>query len=408
MTWGDPIFVDDLDAPTRAAPLTRVTSSRLNGQPGYREALLQHLVHTAPECLPVRSIDPAFFGLRAVCKELPLREDVGRYADNLLINPDGRLCLVECKLANNAEADRDVTAQLIDYAAALTRLDYAGLQERARQAMGRTTGDPLLETVLGDGADPDSGEDFIVGVERSLRTGEILLLIVGDRIRPNTQRLVELLQDRVNLGFTFGLIEMPVYATITGGYIVHPRVLMKTEIVRRTVFLAAGAGPEVLVQRVEGKEPAASLGEADFYASLAKVDPSFPAAVRSLLKRLTDIGCEVLLLRKFNVYLDDGLGGRVNVLSISAQGAVYAWAAASRDAQLGLPIGREYLARIANLLPDGALYGDDEHPGAWSVRIDGRPTLDLRMLLAHQDAWIASITRLRDQIVELQRKREII
>lgn len=406
MTWGDPIFVDNLERPAQVAPLVRQTSSRQMGQPGYREALLQHLIHSAPDCLPIRNIDPAFLGLKAVCTELPLREDVGRYADNLLVNPDGRICLIECKLANNSEADRDVTAQLIDYAAALSRLDYAGLRDRVRQALPNSSSDPLLEAVLGAGADPDRGEDFVAGVERSLNTGEMLLLIVGDRIRPNTQRLVELLQERVNLGFTFGLVEMPVYATGAGGYVVHPRVVMKTEIVRRTVFLAAGPGPEVSVQRVESKEPPASLGESEFYASLGKVDPTYPTAVRTLLGRLTDIGCDVQLLRKFNVYLDDGIGGRVNVLSISAQGAVYAWAAAGRDAQLGLPIGKEYLARVASFLPGGTLYGDDAHPGVWAVRVDGRPTLDLRILLAHQDAWIAAIAALRDRLLELQRTRE--
>jgi hypothetical protein len=142
MAWGDPHLIDSLEQPFRVTPLQRQSSSRLNGQPGYREALLQRLIQTAPECLPIRAIDPAFLGLRAVCTELPLREDVGRFADNLLINADGRICLVECKLATNAEADRDVLAQLLDYAAALGRLDYDGLQDRVRRATGRT-GDPI-------------------------------------------------------------------------------------------------------------------------------------------------------------------------------------------------------------------------------------------------------------------------
>src|SRR6266852_4679464 len=98
--------------------IIRLTRSELHtGSNKVREALLQRLIQTAPECLPIRAIDPAFIGLRAVCTELPLREDVGRFADNLLINADGRICLVECKLATNAEADRDVLAQLLDYAA---------------------------------------------------------------------------------------------------------------------------------------------------------------------------------------------------------------------------------------------------------------------------------------------------
>jgi hypothetical protein len=243
----------------------------------------------APECLPIRAIDPAFMNLRAVCSELPLREDVGRFADNLLINADGRICLIECKLATNAEADRDVLAQLLDYAAALSRLDYAGLRERVRRATGKT-GDPILQAVLGVDADVDRAEDLMVGVERYLRRGEMLLLIVGDRIRPNTERLVELLQERVNLGFTFGLVEMPVYNAGAGGFVVQPRVLLRTEVIKRTVFLAESAGPELSVRKVEKKEPAGNLAEQEFYESLAKVDPTFPARVRALLDHLVDFG----------------------------------------------------------------------------------------------------------------------
>jgi hypothetical protein len=84
-----------------------------------------------------------------------------------------------------------------------------------RQATGKT-GDRILEAVLGPEAELDRIEGLIVGVERYLRRGELLLLIVGDPIRLNTKRLVDLLQERVNLRFTFGLVEMPIYATGAG------------------------------------------------------------------------------------------------------------------------------------------------------------------------------------------------
>lgn len=64
----------------------------------------------------------------------------------------------------------------------------------------------------------------------------MLLLIVDDRIRPNTERLVDLLQERVTLGFTFGLREMPAFAASGDAYIVQARILMRTEVVTRTSF----------------------------------------------------------------------------------------------------------------------------------------------------------------------------
>jgi len=64
----------------------------------------------------------------------------------------------------------------------------------------------------------------------------------------------------------------------------------------------------------------------------------------------------------------------------------------------------EYLAEVAKILPGGELFGDEAHPGAWAVRVNGRPTLDLQLLLTHQDAWLAAIAALRDRLRELQRQ----
>ena len=52
------------------------------------------------------------------------------------------------------------------------------------------------------------------------------------------------------------------------------------------------------------------------------------------------------------------------------------------------------------------MYGDEAHPGAWAVSVNGRPTLDLQLLLTHQDAWAAAIAALRDRLLELQRQRD--
>lgn len=367
MVWAQPILVDSLDKPTSITLLDR-RSARSDGvDPGYREALLQHLIHATPECLPIQEIEPAFVGLRSVCMELPLKRGVtDRYADNLLISADGRICLVECKLAHNSEADRDVLAQLIDYAAALAELDYEALRNLVRKATRQPDGDPIIDAVLGPEADVDRREDLIAGIERNLQRSEFLLLIVGDRIRPNTESMVQLLQERVNLGFTFGLIEMPIFSAGTAmtGYLVQPRVLLRTRIVTRTVFVANNPQGTVAVRKVEQTEPASSLSEKAFYAGLATIDPAFPASVRSLIARLTDQGCETQLLRKYNVYVDDGLGGRLNVLSITSSGTVEVWGTSARDAQLGEPLGHVYMKQVAAILPGGRVKDDLPNPGS--------------------------------------------
>ena len=409
MVWAPPILIDSLVKPTSVTRLER-RNARSNGiEPGYREALLQHLIHSTPECLPIQEIEPAFVGLRPVCTELQLKRGLtDRYADNLLISPEGRICLVECKLAHNTEADRDVLAQLIDYAVTLAELDYEGLRNLVRKATKRLDGDPIVDAVIGSEAGTDRREDLIAGIERSLKRSEFLLLIVGDRIRSNTEKMVQLLQERVNLGFTFGLVEMPIFSagSAIAGYLVQPRVLLRSEIVTRTVFVASDSRGTVAVRKVEQTEPASSLSEQTFYAGLATIDPGFPASVRSLLMRLTDLGCETQLLRKYNVYLDDGLGGRLNVLSIASAGTVEVWGTSVRDAQLGEPAGHTYMNRVATILPGGRVKDDSPNPGSWNIRVDGKVAIDLHLLRSHQDAWLDAISELCDRLKELQDKRD--
>lgn len=279
-----------------------------------------------------------------------------------------------------------------------------------RKAVRQPDGDPIIDAVLGPEADADADrrEDLIAGIERNLQRSEFLLLIVGDRIRPNTESMVQLLQKRVNLGFTFGLIEMPIFSAggALAGYLVQPRVLLRTKIITRTVSVANGSQGTVAVRNVEQTEPASSLSEQSFYAGLAARDPAFPASVRSLLSRLTDQGCETQLLRKYNVYVDDGLGGRLNVLSITSTGTVEVWGASARDAQLGKPVGHAYMKQVAAILPTGRVKDDLPNPGSWTIRVGGKVAIDLHLLLAHQELWTAAISALQERLNELQNRRE--
>lgn len=247
-----------------------------------------------------------------------------------------------------------------------------------------------------------------IGIERSLKRSEFLLLIVGDRVRPNTAKLVKLLQERVNLGFTFGLVEMPIYSagSSMAGYLVQPRVLLRTEIVTRTVFVASDAEGTVAVRKVEQTQPASSLSEQAFYSSLSTIDPAYPAQFRSLIERLTDLGCETQLLRNYNVYLDDGLGGRLTVLWVTPTGTATVWGTSARDSQLGEPAGHTYMSRVATIVPGGLVRDDLPNPASWNVRVDGKIAIDLHLLIAHQDAWLEAITQLRDKLEILQDKRD--
>jgi hypothetical protein len=99
LQFAAPVIVDDIGQPELARRMVQLRqSSQKDGGPRYLESFLQQLIHAEPSILPVEELEPSFRDLRAVCEELPIARDGSKYLDNLLVNPDGRICLVECKL----------------------------------------------------------------------------------------------------------------------------------------------------------------------------------------------------------------------------------------------------------------------------------------------------------------------
>lgn len=152
LQFSAPILVENLKEPFNPRRLARLrTTARDGASRAYAEKLLQELIHSEPSVLPVEELEPSFSDLRSVCQELPLANGT-KYIDNLLMNADGRICIVECKLWRNPEAVREVVAQILDYAAELSTLSYEQLEETVAGVLGREGRDCLLQTVLGDAA----------------------------------------------------------------------------------------------------------------------------------------------------------------------------------------------------------------------------------------------------------------
>ena len=72
-------------------------------------------------------------------------------------------------------------------------------------------------------------------VSRHLRRGEFLLLIIGDGIREGVENIVHFVQSHSGLHFNLALVEAALYRDTAGRIIVQPRVLTRTEVVRRVV-----------------------------------------------------------------------------------------------------------------------------------------------------------------------------
>lgn len=243
----DCLIALDADGDGAAQIIERVQLGATTADGGIEEAALQELLFRFPEALPISRIDPSYANAVPICLELPTR--AGRI-DALYANPAGRLTLVEFKLWRNPQARREVVGQILDYAKELASWRYEDLQGEVSKALGELAGNALYERVRT--RDPDVNEaDFVDNVTRCLKRGEFLLLVVGDGIREDIAKIVDFLRSHGGLRFKLALVEAAIYRD-RGRVIVHPRILAKTETVRRVVWdRAAGRSPD---EETEGAE----------------------------------------------------------------------------------------------------------------------------------------------------------
>lgn len=206
----------------------------------YREDLLQQLVADTPSLLPVRDFLPTTSVLFSLGREIAI--DVGGqtgYIDNLLVTNEGRLVLVETKLWRNPESTREVIAQTLQYGMALSALSLYELETKLKLPAQQS----ITQFVA---SHQDSGEmvdDFEDALERYLRRGELLYLIVSDGIRNSVERITHWLNQGGSAPFKFGLVELRFFELGDGEMLVVPRTLLKTREVSRHVVVVDVQGP---------------------------------------------------------------------------------------------------------------------------------------------------------------------
>lgn len=257
--FGDFFLIErDGAAPTRGE---RLAFGETNGrnEAWLRDTLLRH-----PELIPVDDIDPAYGPLTPLCAELHLGVGVGRL-DAAFINAYGRLTLVECKLWRNPQARREVVAQVLDYARAISRWSYSDLQRQVAHATGRTGNVPYE---LAKTQHPELIEhDFVDATGAAMRAGRFLLLIAGDGIREDVGAMAELINNNAAMGFSFGMVEVALYGFADGTLAIQPRAIAKTRLIERTVVVLRDRDGACIAADIEATsdqaEPRSSLGEGE-------------------------------------------------------------------------------------------------------------------------------------------------
>jgi hypothetical protein len=378
---GSPIWIGN---DKRAFTLEPVSKNAGNLS-AFDEAWLQQIVHDHPETLPIEQIEPGFGTPVSVCRELPLHAG---FADNLLLTPEGNIILVEVKLWRNGEARREVVAQTLDYASCLFEMSYSDLEAAvSKSETWKDRASPRLHQLF-EKADAPDPATFIDAVNTNLRAGRILILVVGDGIRTEMERLASLLQSHAGARFTFGLIQLAVYQLPDNlGQLVVPQTLLKTKLVERGVVLVDDKRTTVLPPPTFGRLQGGrtTITEEQFYEAMASLDKSVPDKLKAFVLKLQDRGVRTDFRASLNLMLDLSSGSSVNLGYIQRDGAIWT---STVNARKVVPeeIGHAYNEELA------AALGVEVNKQHWSIWGRNR-SLRILDIADRLDAWLPVIDR---------------
>lgn len=182
------------------------------------EDSLHTLVEQAPHILPLSGAPR----LAIVGREVFLGEN---YADLIAIEPNGRLVIIEIKLAKNAEARRAVIAQVLTYAAYLRGQDVETLENDILGNHLQKRGYSDLAGLVS--ANDQQGEfdfaSFSTGLAENLSDGRFRLVLVLDRAPDELVKLVGYLESVAN-GLVIDLITVSSYDVADSQIVVPQRV----------------------------------------------------------------------------------------------------------------------------------------------------------------------------------------
>ena len=216
------------------------------------EGWLQKLMFEQPQILPINNLDPGYGPL------VPIGREIGTAAgpiDNLYVSPSGLLTVVEAKLWRNPQARREVVGQIIDYAKELNRWSFEDLDAATLKACGRKLWD-----LVSDSSEPVLDEArFVDAVSRNLKAGRFMLLIVGDGIREEMERMADFLQDTPQLRFSLALIELQVYRLPEPEQLlVTPVIVSRTKEISRAIVRVEGGKVDVTLDIADGSSKSGS------------------------------------------------------------------------------------------------------------------------------------------------------
>lgn len=351
------------------------------GQGVHDEEWLQALIHYHPAILPMADIEHGFGELIPAAREVPCGHG---FIDNLYVTPSGDLVLVETKLWRNSQMRREVVAQALDYVAAITNMTFEAFEAAVTHGQCLV---PRLYDLVRDHPEASGEADFIDAVTINLRRGRLVVIVLGDGIRTETELLHDLLQSHAGLHFTFALVEVATWRNAgTGDILVIPSTLAKTVMIERGIVRIEKGEPVIKPLPPKAMAKPQTITSTDFWEAIAQHDPRAPDAINALLAALEPLGIYADLKASLNLKADlPNRAKPVNFGYIAKNGQFW-----TSPASYTAPehVWRPYMEALAGLIGGKVV----TNPNESFVSTGGRSAPRIEQFLPqHQDAVVRAI-----------------
>ena len=368
---GTPYFISE----TNSFQLERIPLNEKH----FQENWLQKIIHKNPQILPIDDIESGFAHLISLGREIST--SVG-YIDNLYISPNGYLTIVETKLWRNPEAKREVVGQIIDYAKELTNWNFTKLNDGVKKSsqLYNNNSKGIIELIK-DFENIEEHEEYkiIDNIERNLKRGRFLLLIVGDGIRESVEEMVDFLSNTPQIQFTLGLVELQFYKNpnVEGELIAIPNLITRTrEITRAIVKIENSTNGNVTIEtdfieeKVKPITARTTITEDDFFEQLQQnTDYESAEFAKHILATVKEKGYFVEWRQGAFVakILDpNGSGSKITLFVTDRKGLFYLMQSGDQLKRLGMSndISLIYAKNTSQLVK--GLFPHPNHPDCWN------------------------------------------
>jgi hypothetical protein len=241
---------------------------------------------------------------------------------------------------------------------------------------------------------------FVDAIERRLRFGRLMLLVISDGIHEGVEALASFLQLHAGVHAGLALLDLSIWEGVDGGYLIVPRIPLRTVLVERGIVVIDGEK-----SRIDPPSQTTSLAkpmtasEPEFYAQLEQRLPGLAAPLKAFVYSLKPLGIEAEYGKSLFLRWQSPEGALLSAGTIEPTGSIWLLKTIT-DARLAgnQSAAERYLETIAKLANGSVKRADN---GSIDVRGSDDRSLRLPAIMQFAPAWKEAIAKLVNDISQV-------